>query len=389
MDTPRTTPFTWLDQRPQTMAQAVLAWNETRNVRALEAWLLGGHRKVGDIAVLTPERMESFVQGVMQCSDESVRAYSPPLEWPTESIVQTQPIRDALMRVPAWSTSVYEEDENGGSFAKLASHACLYPDANVQSLLASGSYGPLTESTRLWLGFDLNPVWWEKLPFWSHEQHEQYKGSLDWERLMQSVLERPHPNQGVHLALLLEPVRLVQRAQRELGYGPSIYEEPTVADILASSIQDKMALVFYAAIACPRDKLPNPSWWKTWDAWCQAEPEQAQLAITTVLLARLTSVGSGGNHLRSMLVRAASLRDPPPNFGIAYTRQEQKKYEGWSVDELLEHALPVNDRTVHLFDGLASYEDQLTLQYMQMKEKTRPGPGFDDAPLGNDLFGQL
>lgn len=388
MDTPRTTPFTWLDQRPQTMAQAVLAWNETRNVHALEAWLLGGHRKVGDVSVLTPERMESFVQGVMQCSDECVRAYSLPLEWPTESIVQTQPARDALMRVPAWSSSIYEEDEKGG-FAKLASHACLYPDANVQSLLASGRYGPFTESIRLWLGFDLNPTWWDKLPFWSHEQHDIYRGSMDWERLMEQVLAKPHSHQGSHLALLLEPVRAVHRARKEMGDTSSVFEEPTVEQILASGIQDKMPFVFYAAVSCPRDKVPNPTWWKTWDAWCQAEPEQAQLAATTVLLARLVAVGTGDNHMRSMLIRAASLRDPPPNFGIAYTQQERKKYEGWSVDELLEHALPVNDRTVHLFDGLSSFQDQLTLQYLQMKEKTRPGPGFDDVPLGNDLFGQL
>ena len=93
--------------------------------------------------------------------------------------------------------------------------------------------------------------------------------------------------------------------------------------------------------------------------------------------------------MRSMLVRAASLRDPPPNFGIAYTQQERKKYEGWSVDELLEHALPVNDRTVCLFDGLGSYQEQLSLQYAQMKEKARQAPGFEDVPPGNDLFGQL
>ena len=68
---------------------------------------------------------------------------------------------------------------------------------------------------------------------------------------------------------------------------------------------------------------------------------------------------------------------------------ERKKYEGWSADELLEHALPVNDRTVHLFDGLSSYQDQLALQYQQFKEKTRQGPGFQDVTLGEDLFGQL
>lgn len=349
---------------------------------------MGGHRRVGDISVLTPERMNSFVQGVMQCSDESVQAYDVPLEWPPESIVQTQPIRQALMQVPAWSSSVYEEDENGG-FPKLASHACLYPDAKVQAMLASGNYGPLTESVRLWLGFDLNPAWWDKLPFWSHAQHDQYKGSMDWERLMERVLDKPHPNQGLHLALLLEPVRSVQRARKERGEDGSVFEEPTVEQILASGIQDKLPFVFYAAVSCPRDKVPNPIWWKTWDAWCQAEPEHAQLAATTVLLARLTAVGTGDGHMRNMLTRTASLRDPPPNFGIAYTQQERKKYEGWSVDELLEHALPVNERTVCLFDGLGSYQEQLTLQYLQMKEKTRPGPGFDDVPLGNELFGQL
>ena len=388
MSSAQNPPFTWLDQRPQTLAQAVLSWNKTHDIHALEAWLLGGHRKVGDIAVLTPERMESFVQGVMQCSPESVQAYNLPLEWPRESILQTQPVRDALMRVPAWSSSIYEEDENGG-FAKLATHACLYPDAHVQAQLTSGNYGPLTESVRLWLGFDLNPAWWDKLPFWSHEQHDKYNGSMDWERLMERVLERPHPNQGLHLALLLEPVRAVQRARKDVGQESSVFEEPTAEQILASDLQDKMPFVFYAAVACPRDKVPKPSWFKAWDAWCQTEPEQAQLAAITVLLARLVAVGTGDAHMRSMLIRLASLRDPPPNFGIAYTQQERKKYEGWTVDELLEHALPVNDRTVHLFDGLGSYQEQLSLQYLQMKEKTRQGPGFDDAQMGNDLFGQL
>ena len=384
----QTTPFTWLDRRIHTLAQAVVAWNESHDVHALQAWLVGSNHRVGDISVLTPERMDSFVQGIMQCSPQCIEAYELPLAWPSESIVQTQVIRNALMRVPAWSSSLYEEDENGG-FAKLDTRACLYPDAKVQSLIANGVYGPMTESVRLYLGFEPNTVWWDKLAFWDQEQHNRYHGAMDWAHLMERVVQQPHSNQGLHLALLLEPVRSAERARRDSGYGTSLFEEPTVEHILASQIQDKMPFVFYAAVACPRDKIPNPIWWKAWDAWCQAEPEQAQLAATTVLLARLTRVGSGDNHLRTMLIRAAALRDPPPNFGIAYTQMERKKYEGWSADELLEHALPVNDRTVHLFDGLSSYQDQLALQYQQFKEKTRQGPGFQDVPLGEDLFGQL
>lgn len=374
--------FSWLDYSTKSLAQTVFDWNSQHDVQALEAWLLQSNGHVGpyaSIEFLTPELMAEFVQGVEQCSDEAIRAYQLPIDWPRETILQTQILRDGMLNVEPWSEQA-DEDTRGAN--ELGFVQLLYPTQRSQQMLASSMYSPSTEALRLHLGMPVNDAWWQRLPLRSQAEKDLHQQSCGWENLLREILARPEPKQGLRIALMMELLRLQAQERKEQGE-QSVFVEPTVAHVLASNIEGKMALALWQALNCPRDKIPESSWWTQWDEWCNTEPEEAQLALATLLLVRTgpCTVDQVNSISRHVVERLVSLRDPPVTYALAHVFSERKKYASWSIDELVGRTLPVKNRTLRFFDGLGTVQEQLLCNYEALLQKTQPKLGFDDVAL--------
>lgn len=379
-------PLSWLECNEKPLAQAVLDWNQHADSRNLQAWLAMSNRGVGDIAKVSTEQIQSFVQGVLAFKDYGTAdSYSLPMDWPVESIEQTQALRDIMLQVPAWEDQA-NEDLNSPN--ELGIKQLLYPLDSHKDILASNAYSPGTEAFRMHLGMTSNAEWWRKLPLWSQEEKDIFENSNAWEHLMLQVLAQPHSEQGTRLALIAQPLEALQKERRNEGEKSSIFVAPTMSQVLASNVQGKMALALWQALHCPRDAIPEPSWWEHWDAWCNDDQQAAELALATICLARMArfEFGSQDEMLRKTLARLASLREPPANYSIAAMNTERKKYADWTMDELAARAMPVETRTLRFFEGLAPHHDQLLLHYQTLQQKPQPQLGSSEFSMG-DLVG--
>lgn len=380
----KNSPLSWLECSEKTLAQAVDDWDAHRNPRVLEAWLAMSNRDVGDIDYIAPEKMHTFVQGVLELDYKAAAAYHLPMEWPLESIEKTQILRDIMVLVPAWREQA-REDLNSPN--ELSIGQLLYPLEEHKRILASNRYTPGTEATRMHLGMPPNNAWWRRLPLWTEEERDTYAQSNTWEHLLKKVLANPHPEQGTRLGLIFPFLEAQQKNQAMTNGVTPVFSSPTVEQVLDSAVQGKMALALWQALNCPRNAIPDPSWWSHWDKWCRDEQPRAELALATMLLARAVrfELGNQEHMLRMTLVRLASLREPPENFSILNMNAERKKYASWSLDDLAERTFPVESRTLRFFEGLADSKEQLLLHYQALQEKTQPTLGLPESVLRDFL----
>lgn len=376
-------PLSWLESSQKPLAQAVLDWSIHQDSRALRAWLASSNRKIGDIEQVTPEKMQSFVQGVLDLHPTAAMAYHLPMEWPAESIERTRVLRELMLLVPAWRE---QASESLNSPNELGIMQVLYPTEEAKAILASNHYTPGTEAWRMHLGMKSNPVWWRKLPLWTQAEKDEQAKSNAWGHLLREVLAESHPEQGTRLALLSQPMAGLQRDRQNNGESPSAFGSPTPQQVLDSNIQGKMALALWQALNCPRDAIPEPSWWAQWDQWCQTDQKPAELALASLLLSKIASVEGDSDHtLRQTLVRLVSLRSPPENYSITSMYNERKKYADLSMDALLERTMPMESRTLRLFEGLATGREQLLLHYQSLQEETQPKLGLTEIAFGELL----
>ena len=363
----------------------MLDWSANQDSRALRAWLVSSNREVGGIDAVSPEQMHAFVQGVLGLEHAAATAYHLPMEWPVKSIGSTQVLREIMLLVPAWRE---EASEELNSPQELGPKQLLYQTQEAKSVLASNAYTPGTEAWRMHLGMGSNPAWWRKLPLWTQAEKEAQEKSNAWEHLLRQVLAEPHPEQGTRLALISQPLEALQKEKRDNHEPPGAFVAPTPQQVVASNIQGKMALALWQALNCPRDAIPEPSWWTEWDLWCQTEQKPAELALASLLLSKIASFDGDSDHmLRQTLVRFVSLRSPPENYSIASIYKERAKYASLSMDALLERTIPVESRTLRLFEGLATGREQLLLHYQALQEETQPKLGLTQAAFGELLAG--
>lgn len=391
-----TTTLSWLDFNPRTWSQAIQDWHVHHDQVALNAWLVSGRHPVGDVQGLTEPLVQEFVNALKQCDDFLLEECDLPVDWPVNSMAQTQCFRDILSQV-SWPHLEYPQggseelaDSAQASSARIGLLPLLYPSKEIKTRLAVGNYDFNTEHLRLSLGFALNEVWWKRFPLRPQPTEDNPLQSGVWSNLLGSVLRQNHPRKGLYAALLFEEIKTQERPQRERGDDPPL-ALPTIEQILASNVPGKMSMALSQALYCPRDKIPDPKWWNAWDAWCEEEPREAQLALVSLLLNRVGGLepapDAGDTSTRQALVRLASLRHPPASYSIANLMGERQKYSGWTLDELVEYALPVAERSFCLFDGIASCQEQLILSYQNLQQQPQPELGLDSEQLGSLLVG--
>ena len=352
-------PLSWLDYSRNTLADMVVA-SDKASVNDVTAWLLSNPRDVGDMDAVSVEQMAAFIALVQQCSPLATDAYELPCQWSARSIDKTQVFREMMLNVEIWRYKATPEknDEREMDFTQL-----LYPTEAAKAILSTGIYSPNVEASRLYLGMAPNALWWNRLPLWGMPEIDKYTRSLGWEYLRRELTSCPHAEQGLRIALA---------SMRETNSGSptksSVLQSPSVPQIIASNVEGKMPLALWQALHCSRDNIPDPAWWQHWDAWVQEKPEQAQLSLTSLFLAKIYGLQSdlGSRVLRTSLIRLVSLRDPPATFSIANLALETKKYDHLSMDALLEKTLPIPNRTLCLFESLDAYRNQLLLHYQKL-----------------------
>lgn len=380
------TSLSWLDFNARTLSQAVQHWHLHHDEVALGAWLLSGHHVVGDVTVLTAPLMQEFVEGIKRCDMDNVGSCPLPTDWPKHSMEETQYLRDILTQVH-WDHMTVDQPENVISMGLLN---VLYPSPEHRHALATGNYSADTEHSRLYIGFPMNDMWWQRLPLMNQADREANKEYGRWSNLLSSVAGQDHPRKGLYMALLLEPAKELEKEQLE-RCDDLTFLVPSIEQIIQSNVPGKMAMAMSQAVYCPRDKIPDPQWWTSWDDWCAQEPQEAQLALASLLLSRVGDLeaapDAGDLATRNGLVRMASLRNPSASYSIAHVMSERRKYEHYSLDELLEMALPISERQFRLFEGIASCQEQLILCYQKLQQQPQPELGLNGEQMGDLLVG--